>query len=188
MKDIALELWPTVYFIDDSATMREIVKATFRRENIKVVTCPDAAVALAEIEHTPPDVVITDIIMQGKDGYEVCRFIKQHPRLNKMPVILMSGLVDRAVAEKAFAVKADELIRKPFQPQDLIRRVKQLLYPAGPPLAAPPATAPDPSGDKLHGEIQRLRELVKKLQTELDAEREYGRALEAQIKTLQRDE
>ena len=98
---------PTVYFIDDSATMREIVKAAFLRENINVVTCHDAAIALAEIELAPPDVLITDIIMPGKDGYEVCRFIKQHPRLNKMPVILMSGLVDRTVAEKAFAVKAD---------------------------------------------------------------------------------
>jgi twitching motility two-component system response regulator PilH len=179
---------PTVYFIDDSATMREIVTAAFRRENINVVTCHDATIALAEIELAPPDVLISDIIMPGKDGYEVCRFIKQHPRLNKMPVILMSGLVDRAVAEKAFAVKADELIRKPFQPQDLIRRVKHLLNPLEAPRAAAAATAPDAGVDKLRGELQRLQGLVKKLQTELEAEREYGRALEAHIKTLQGSE
>ena len=191
---------PNVYFIDDSATMREIVKAAFLKENISVVTCHDATIALAEIELAPPDVLITDIIMPGKDGYEVCRFIKQHPLLNKMPVILMSGLVDRSVAEKAFAVKADELIRKPFQPRDLISRVKQFLnpeeapapatpQPATPQPATPPpanvTAAPPPAPDKLRAEVQRLQGLVKKLQTELEAEREYGRALEAQIKTLQ---
>lgn len=184
MKDMAFTVGPTVYFIDDSATMREIVKAAFRRENINVATCHDAAIALAEIELAPPDVVITDIIMPGKDGYEVCRFIKQHPRLNKMPVILMSGLVDRSVAEKALAVKADELIRKPFQPRDLISRVKQLLNPGEMPTPAS-AAAPGAGKDKLRVEILRLEGLVKKLQAELEAEREYSRALEAHFKTLQ---
>lgn len=244
---------PTVYFIDDSATMREVIKIAFRRENIHVVACHDAATALAQIEQTSPDVVISDVIMPDKDGYEVCSWIKQHPRLGRTPVILMSGVVNRSVAEKAFAVKADELIRKPFQPQDLITRVRHLLNPkaaaavvpppaavaasasaalssifaaaappAGRPAApfaapvaaprptfAPPAPAvaapipqpapaaaaplpprPAPSTQtmdpaRLKIKIMRLEHLVKKLQLELDAEREYSRALEEHIKTLQ---
>ena len=120
---------PTVYFIDDSATMREVIKIAFRKENIHVVTCPDAATAMAQFGETAPDAVITDVIMPDKDGYEVCQFIKQHEQLGRTPVILMSGVVNRTVAEKAMAVKADELIRKPFQPQDLIARVKNLLNP-----------------------------------------------------------
>ena len=188
MSDLALDLRPTVYFIDDSATMREIVTAAFRRENIHVVTCHDASIALAEIELTPPELIITDIIMPGKDGFEVCRFIKEHPRLHKIPVILMSGLVNRSVAEKAFAVKADELIRKPFQPRDLISRVKSLLHPeatAAPASAAAAAPTAPLASDKLRVEIQRLQVLVKKLEAELEAEREYGRALEGQMKKLQ---
>ena len=118
---------PKVYFIDDSATMREVIKIAFRRENIDVVTYHDAKTALAEIENAKPDIVITDVIMPDKDGYDVCQYIKTHPDLAKTPVVLMSGVVNRAVAEKAFAVKADELLRKPFQPQDLMARVKQLL-------------------------------------------------------------
>jgi CheY-like chemotaxis protein len=269
---------PTVYFIDDSATMREVIKIAFRRENINVVACHDAAAALAEIEVAKPDIVITDVIMPDKDGYDVCQHIKSHPALAKTPVILMSGVVNRAVAEKAFAVKADELLRKPFQPQDLIARVKHLLKPNGvpaptpaaaanaavalssifsaaaaapipprsvpaappaqqravaaavavsamplpvtataavptpqpvamqAPVAAPPASAPPqaagngngasatakaaPLGDagKLKIEIMRLEGLVKKLQSELLAEREYSRALEAHVKTLQEAE
>jgi len=120
---------PTVAFIDDSATMREVIKIAFRRENIDVITYPDAMSALEQLEQSAPDVVITDVIMPDKDGYEVCQHIKKHPKLGKVPVILMSGVVNRAVADKAFSVKADELIRKPFQPQDLITRVRHLLQP-----------------------------------------------------------
>ncbi len=264
---------PTVYFIDDSATMREVIKIAFRRENINVVACHDAATALTEIETAKPDIVITDVIMPDKDGYDVCQHIKSHPQLAKTPVILMSGVVNRAVAEKAFAVKADELLRKPFQPQDLIARVKNLLKTNGAPVPTPaaaanaavalssifsaatapmpprsvPATqpptqqraaaatvtapamplpitataavpmphpvpapvtaAPSPpvqptlgngnssasaakaaplnDAGKLKIEIMRLEGLVKKLQSELQAEREYSRALEAHVKTLQ---
>ena len=255
---------PTVYFIDDSATMREVIKIAFRRENINVVAHHDAAAALGEIEQARPDVVITDVIMPGKDGYDVCQHIKTHPALQKTPVILMSGVVNRAVAERAFAVKADELLRKPFQPQDLITRVKHLLKPNGNGSAAPappaanaaaalssifsnatqprpvaavplpqpvpvprvvpamaatapvivpanaapmptpapvpaaPVPAPAPAvvskpatnGDhgKMRIEVLRLEGLVKKLQSELLAEREYSRALEEHIKTLQESE
>nr|MDP9266739.1 response regulator [Acidobacteriota bacterium] len=140
MSEPAQGATPTIYFIDDSATMREVIKIAFRRENINVVACNDAASALAMIEQERPAIVITDVIMPDKDGYEVCQYIKQHPMLGKTPVILMSGVVNRAVAEKAFAVKADELIRKPFQPQDLIARVKHLLYPGA---SVPAAPAPE---------------------------------------------
>jgi CheY-like chemotaxis protein len=241
---------PTVYFIDDSATMREVIKIAFRRENINVVAYNDAASALSQIEASRPDVVITDVIMPDKDGYEVCQFIKGNPTLNGIPVILMSGVVNKQVAEKAFSVKADELIRKPFQPQDLITRVRHLLraeapapvaapaaaanahaalssifqqpakarptmptpaatpapapvFAAAAPVAAAPApvpvrpVAPTPAGpsasasgdvQKLKFEILRLESLVKKLQSDLSAERDYSRALEEHVKTLQEND
>jgi len=240
---------PTVYFIDDSATMREVIKIAFRRENIQVVTCADAASALAQFEQTRPDVVITDVIMPDQDGYSVCSQIKENPDLSGTPVLLMSGVVNKSVADKAVSVKADELIRKPFQPQELINRVKALLEPKStapppstersattsalsnlfaPPPAAPRALAPPPQPlaaepawpralaeafaprppapaqadaqpnaapparttpgahelQKLRVEIARLELLVKKLQTELQIERQYNQALETQIKTL----
>jgi len=233
---------PTVYFIDDSATMREVIKIAFRKENIHVITCPDASSALAQFGETAPDAVITDVIMPDKDGYEVCEFIKQHEHLAKIPVILMSGVVNRTVAERATAVRADELIRKPFQPQDLITRVKNLLHPKSvivssseesndanlhasrvlnnlfsttpapygvttsprvdAPVAAPaprpnppaapafappqrPASNPTAEIQKLRNEIRRLELFVKKLEAELQAERQYCAALEAHFKTLQ---
>jgi CheY-like chemotaxis protein len=247
---------PTVYFIDDSATMREVIKIAFRRENINVITCADAASALAQFEQNKPDVVITDVIMPDQDGYSVCSQIKQHAEFGGVPVVLMSGVVNKSVADKAVAVKADELIRKPFQPQDLIGRVKSLLEPKRasdapgverpdtpsalsnlftPPAAPRPATAPPSAAEqrtpdsiwpralaeafiaprpgegatsqqnlqspgapaarpaptaadiqKLRSEIARLDLLVKKLQTEMQIERQYTQALELQIQTLTR--
>ena len=118
---------PNVYFIDDSATMREVVKIAFRREDFNVVTCSDMASAVAQFEQTAPDAVISDVIMPDKDGYQLCEFVKQHPRFGGTPVFLMSGVVNKDVAERAHQVKADELIRKPFHPQDLVARVKKLL-------------------------------------------------------------
>ena len=253
---------PTVYFIDDSATMREVIKIAFRRENIHVITCADASSALAQFEQHPPDVVITDVIMPDQDGYSVCSQIKQNPQFSKTPVILMSGVVNKMVADRAVAVQADELVRKPFQPQELIGRVRNLLTAAS--LAAPVRTehpspaavldtlfapaqsapsvspispVPNPSNPvpqpvfaesksgesvwpralaeaflqqgapsnpvptptappmprvalppsdlhKLRAEISRLELLVKKLQTELQIERQYNQALELHVRTL----
>src|SRR5215467_5300214 len=133
---------PTVYFIDDSATMREVIKIAFRKENITVITAGDAATAIAQFEQNPPDAVITDVIMPDQDGYSVCSQIKQHPQFAKTPVILMSGVVNKSVADKAVAVGADELIRKPFQPVDLIARVKSFLEPKSAEPPAPPVPAP----------------------------------------------
>src|SRR5215471_13515791 len=135
---------PTVYFIDDSATMREVIKIAFRRENMNIIACADAASALAQFDQNPPDAVITDVIMPDQDGYSVCTQIKQHPQYGSTPVLLMSGVVNKTVADKAVAVGANELIRKPFQPQDLIARVKTLLGPKGAP------AAPAPTTDSLH--------------------------------------
>jgi DNA-binding response OmpR family regulator len=128
---------PNVYFIDDSATMREVVKIAFRRENFNVVTCSDMASAVAQFEQMVPDAVISDVIMPDKNGYQLCEFIKQHPLLGRTPVFLMSGVVNKEVAERAHEVKADELIRKPFHPQDLVARVKKLLNRAEPGHALP---------------------------------------------------
>jgi len=133
---------PIIYFIDDSATMREVIKIAFRKENIQVVTCPSVAAAIEQFSTARPDAVISDVIMPDRDGYELCSYVKGHAELGKTPVILMSGVVNRTVAEKATVVGADELLRKPFQPQELVARVKKLLRGEAPSEAAAGETSP----------------------------------------------
>ena len=142
LTDASPKKTPTVYFIDDSATMREVIKIAFRRENFNVITCGDAASALSQFDQNPPDAVITDVIMPDQDGYSVCTQVKQHEKFGHIPVILMSGVVNKTVADKAVGVKADELIRKPFQPQELIGRVKALLNPKAPATPSAPSERP----------------------------------------------
>jgi twitching motility two-component system response regulator PilH len=144
LTDASARKTPTVYFIDDSATMREVIKIAFRRENFNVITCGDAASALSQFDQNPPDAVITDVIMPDQDGYSVCTQVKQHKKFGHIPVILMSGVVNKTVADKAVGVKADELIRKPFQPQELIGRVKALLSPKSTIVPATPERPPVP--------------------------------------------
>jgi CheY-like chemotaxis protein len=146
LTDASAKKTPTVYFIDDSATMREVIKIAFRRENFNVITCGDAASALSQFDQNPPDAVITDVIMPDQDGYSVCTQIKQHEKFAHIPVILMSGVVNKTVADKAVGVKADELIRKPFQPQELIGRVKALLNPKSASTPTAPAERPSLPG------------------------------------------
>src|SRR5437762_12442460 len=142
--------------------MREVIKIAFRRENITVITCADAASAMAQFEQNRPDVVITDVIMPDQDGYSVCSQIKQHPEFSQTPVVLMSGVVNKSVADKAVAVKADELIRKPFQPQELIARVKSLLEPKrGTP--EPAAERSTPRSEEHTSELQSPMYLVCRL-------------------------
>src|ERR1700737_155801 len=97
--EAAVKRIPTVYFIDDSPTMREVIKIAFPRENIHVITCADAASALGEFAQHPPDVVIPDVIMPDQDGYSVCSQIKESEIYSKTPVILMSGVVNKSVAD-----------------------------------------------------------------------------------------
>ena len=133
-----------VYFIDDSATMREVVKIAFRRESFNVITCADVTSAIAQFELIRPNAVISDVIMPDRDGYQLCQYVKQHADFGSTPVILLSGIVNRDVADKAHQVRADELIRKPFHPQQLVACVKKLLNLSGPEVEAPAAPAPAP--------------------------------------------
>ena len=100
LTDASAKKTPTVYFIDDSATMREVIKIAFRRENFNVITCGDAASALSQFDQNPPDAVITDVIMPDQDGYSVCTQIKQLEKFAHIPVVLMSGVVNKMVADK----------------------------------------------------------------------------------------
>src|SRR6266436_5411917 len=83
---------PTVYFIDDSATMREVIKIAFRRENINVITCADAASALAQFEQNRPRLVNTHVNMPDPDGFSLFSQNKQQPHFRATPVVLMSGV------------------------------------------------------------------------------------------------
>jgi len=134
-----------VLVIDDSLSVRKVVERALVGRQIEVVCAATGSEALERIERDEPDVVVCDVVMPDKDGYEICDFVKRHPRLGRTPVLLMSGIVNDAVRERAARVHSADVLSKPFAADDLLRRLDTLLTP---PRREAPAAPVDPPGPR----------------------------------------
>jgi CheY-like chemotaxis protein/predicted regulator of Ras-like GTPase activity (Roadblock/LC7/MglB family) len=134
-----------VLVVDDSVSVRKVVERALEARRISVVSAGLGIEAIERIEKDEPDLVVCDVLLPDKDGYEVCEFVKTHPRLAQTPVLLISGIVNDQVLERAARVHSNEVLRKPFAADDLARRVDALLAqaPPRPEVPRPPAEAPD---------------------------------------------
>src|SRR5262245_21623105 len=126
---------------DDSITIQKVIELTFSDEDFEVVTVGNGRLAMEKLEEVRPDIVLCDIIMPEKDGYEVCDFIKKHSSLGHVPVLLLTGAFEPFDQERAARVGCDGFLAKPFEPQSLISKVKDLLTQA----AARPRPVPGPT-------------------------------------------
>jgi CheY-like chemotaxis protein len=117
----------TLLLADDSVTIQRVIELTFADEAIKVVAVSDGDQAIERIEADPPDIVLVDIGMPGRTGYEVAHHIKQSPRLKHIPVLLLTGAFEPVDQAKAAAAGCDGVLAKPFEPQLVIARVRELL-------------------------------------------------------------
>jgi len=128
---------PKVLVVDDSLSVRKVVERALLGRQIEVVCAATGTEALERIEREAPDVVVCDVVMPDRDGYEICEFVKKHPRLSRTPVLLMSGIVNDEVRERAARVQSADVLTKPFAADDLLRKLDALL-------AAPPPVVPAP--------------------------------------------
>jgi len=127
---------PKVLVVDDSLSVRKVVERALLGRQMQVVCAATGTEALERIERDEPDVIVCDVLMPDKDGYEICEFVKRHPRLGRTPVLLMSGIVNDDVRERAARVQSADVLSKPFAADDLLRRLEALLAPpAAPPVA-----------------------------------------------------
>jgi CheY-like chemotaxis protein len=117
----------TLLLADDSVTIQRVIELTFADEDIKVVAVSDGDQAIARLDSAPPDIVLADIGMPGKSGYEVAQYIKKSPRLSKIPVVLLTGAFEPVDQARAAEAGCDGILAKPFEPQLVITRVKELL-------------------------------------------------------------
>jgi len=132
-----------ILLADDSITIQKVIELTFSDEDFEVVTVGNGRLAVERIQEVRPDIVLCDVIMPEKDGYEVCDFVKKTPGLSHIPVLLLTGAFEPFDQDKAARVKSDGSLAKPFEPQALINKVKELLArAASAPAAAPPAPPP----------------------------------------------
>jgi CheY-like chemotaxis protein len=131
---------------DDSITIQKVVQITFAHEDYELTITDNGDAALAKARELLPDLVLADVYMPGKNGYELCAAIKQEATLRQVPVLLLAGSFEPFDEGKARAAGADAWIEKPFESQALIDKVSALLS-AVPSVAAsvPPAVATPPA-------------------------------------------
>ncbi len=121
----------TILLADDSITIQKVIELTFSDEDFALHTVGNGQKAMDEMRNVKPDIVLCDIIMPEKNGYEVCEFIKTQDDLKHIPVLLLTGAFEPFDQERARKAGCDGFLAKPFEPQTLISKVRQLLESAG---------------------------------------------------------
>jgi CheY-like chemotaxis protein len=135
---------PTILVADDSLSVRKVAERLLKEAGLDVALAANGEEAMAWMSTQRPDLVIADVIMPDKSGFEVCAYVRAQTNLANTPVLLVSGFVDDEVTRQAEACKADGVIKKPFQGASLCERVMQLLSERKEQAAPPPAAAAEP--------------------------------------------
>jgi CheY-like chemotaxis protein len=117
----------TILLADDSVTIRKVVELTFSDEDFTIIAVGDGAKALERARAERPDIVISDVIMPGLNGYELCQRLKGDPALRGIPFLFLKGTFEGFDEERARACGADGFIVKPFEAQELVGKVKELI-------------------------------------------------------------
>jgi CheY-like chemotaxis protein len=134
---------------DDSLTIQRVIEQTFADEAIDVATVSDGEAAVLRLGDDPPDILLADIGMPGRDGYEVALHVRRTPALAHIPVILLTGAFDPVDYARARAAGCAGVLVKPFDPQMLIARVRHLLEER--PARAVPGEEPAPGDVSARG-------------------------------------
>jgi CheY-like chemotaxis protein len=129
-----------VLVADDSPTIQKKASGILTGEGLEVVTVSNGVAAIKKLPAIKPSLVLADSSMPGKDGYEVCDFVKTSPDLLHVPVLLIVSDLEPYDAARAAQVRVDGTVTKPFDPEQLISCVNRFLA-----LAEPPAQRPSPS-------------------------------------------
>jgi CheY-like chemotaxis protein len=118
---------PKLLLADDSVTIQRVIELTFADEDVQVVAVGDGQQAIDRVRTEHPDIVLADVGMPELDGYEVSAFIKGDPAFAHIPVLLLTGAFEPIDEARARAVGCDGVLVKPFEPQMVISRVRDLL-------------------------------------------------------------
>ncbi len=112
---------------DDSITIRKVVEIIFAKKDFALTVVDNGIAALEKAREIHPDVILADVLMPGKTGYEVSAEIRRDPALKHVPVLLLTGAFEPFDENEAKACGADDFIAKPFESQQLIEKVKSLI-------------------------------------------------------------
>jgi twitching motility two-component system response regulator PilH len=117
----------TILIVDDSPTVREMVSDQLKRDGFKVIEAVDGEEAIEKIQASSPDLVVTDIVMPRKNGYDLTRWLKNDPRTKHIPVVMCTSKSEEFDVYWGMKQGADAYITKPYHPPDLVAAVRKLL-------------------------------------------------------------
>ncbi|MFP5287018.1 MAG: response regulator transcription factor [Thermoanaerobaculia bacterium] len=143
-----------ILLADDSVTIQKVIELTFMDEDYEVRAVSNGDDAIKALPEVDPDFVIADVHMPGANGYEVCRRSKE--RRPDVPVLLLVGTFEPFDEAQARAAGSDSYLKKPFDSQELLQRVGELLSRSGAGPAAPAIAEPAPTSFPGPGETVRM--------------------------------
>ena len=121
----------TIFVIDDEKDIREILKINLSNEGYDVITFSSASDAKKKIEASRPDLILLDIMMEGKDGFEFCREIRSAEKLKDIPIIFLSARSEEFDKVLGLELGGDDYLTKPFSIKELRSRIKAVLRRSG---------------------------------------------------------
>lgn len=118
---------PRIVVADDDPIVVRFLTSVFQGEGFEVTAAEDGERALQMIRENRPDLVILDLVMPFMDGFEVCRQVRQSAETSHLPVIILSMRDKEQDALRAFALGANDYVRKPFNALELVARARKLI-------------------------------------------------------------
>lgn len=146
-----------ILLIDDAEFMRKLIKDFLEKEGYKVICAKSGCEGLLKVASEKPDLVILDVVMPDIDGFEVCKILREDDSNDLMPIIILTSQHEEDDKLKGLELGADDYIIKPFNPRELIGRVKNILKRIGQNRAVNPLTG-------LRGNIDIQIELNRRIQ------------------------
>lgn len=122
----------TILVVDDEEDIRLVLEARLAAAGFRVETAANGMEALSKIRTSPPDLVVLDLMLPGIDGFGICGMVKRDQRFSRIPIVMLTARVQSNDRKTSAKLGADAFVAKPFQAEELIGRIRELLSPVPP--------------------------------------------------------